>query len=213
MADTQESVSSFYAFEKYGAILSFHFDGICNVYSKDTGERIMRQVFKQGIENVMECPGYPWFYLDFGNQDAAAQVERLVCEEKLTREQADAVNCEMLERFLKDPLAEELRNARRVWREFPFTRLVDAREADPEAPEGEQVLLQGVIDCFFETEEGLTVIDFKTDRILSETDLLEKAETYRIQLETYSKSLEKIFEKPVNRQILYFLGVSAAVEL
>jgi ATP-dependent helicase/nuclease subunit A len=152
-------------------------------------------------------------YLDFGNQDAAAQVERLVCEEKLTREQADAVNCEMLERFLKDPLAEELRNARRVWREFPFTRLVDAREADPEAPAGEQVLLQGVIDCFFETEEGLTVIDFKTDRILSETDLLEKAETYRIQLETYSKSLEKIFEKPVNRQILYFLGVSAAVEL
>ena len=152
-------------------------------------------------------------YLDFGNQDAAVQVEQLVCEEKLTREQADAVSCIMLERFLKDPLTEELRNAKRIWREFPFTRLLDARECDPNAPEGEQVLLQGVIDCFFETEEGLTVIDFKTDHISCKADLCNKTDEYRIQLETYSKSLEKIFEKPVIRRILYFLTVSEAVEL
>ena len=152
-------------------------------------------------------------YLDYGNLDAASQVEQLVCEEKLTREQADAVDCAMLGRFLKDPLAEELRNAKRLWREFPFTRLVDAEECDPHAPAGEQILLQGVIDCFFETEAGLTVIDFKTDRISFGEDLRNKTAAYRIQMETYSKSLEKIFEKPVIRRILYFLEPSKAVEL
>ena len=152
-------------------------------------------------------------YLDFGNWDAAAQLEQMVFEEKLTREQADAVDCTMLERFLEDPFTEEIRNAKRVWREFPFTRLVDARESDPSASEGEEILLQGVIDCFFETEEGLTVIDFKTDRISGKEALHQKTEGYRIQLETYSKSLEKIFERPVIRKILYFLSLSEAVEL
>ena len=152
-------------------------------------------------------------YLDFGNWDAAAQLEQMVFEEKLTREQADAVDCTMLERFLEDPFTEEIRNAKRVWREFPFTRLVDARESDPSASEGEEILLQGVIDCFFETEDGLTVIDFKTDRISGKEALHQKTEGYRIQLETYSKSLEKIFERPVIRKILYFLSLSEAVEL
>lgn len=152
-------------------------------------------------------------YLDFGNRDVASQIKQLVLDAKMTPEQADAVDHSVLERFLNDPIAKELCGAKRIWREFPFTRLIDAKESNPMAAEGEQILLQGVIDCFFETEDGLTVIDFKTDRISGTEELIQKSEEYRIQLETYSKSLEKIFEKPVIRKILYFLSVSEAVEL
>ena len=152
-------------------------------------------------------------YLDFQNLDAASQIEQMVLLSKLTREQADAVDCSMLDRFLASPLAAEIRNAPWVQREFPFTRLIDASELDPSAAEGDQVLLQGVIDCFFKTETGLTVVDFKTDQILTEEDIQHKVNSYRIQLETYSKSLEKIYELPVNRRVLYFLHPSRAVEL
>ena len=92
-------------------------------------------------------------------------------------------------------------------------RLIDAKSLDKNAGEGEQVLLQGVIDCFYEDHDGLVVVDFKTDRVFTEELLRERVESYRMQLETYSKSLEIIFEKPVSRKILYFLSVSRAVEL
>jgi len=152
-------------------------------------------------------------YLDFQNMDTASQIEQMVRSSKLTQEQADAVDCDMLNRFLASSLAEEIRCSAFVKREFSFTRLIDAKELDPNAAEGDQVLLQGVIDCFFETKTGLTVVDFKTDRIFTEEDLQRKVQDYQIQLETYSKSLEKIFEKPVNRRILYFLHPSRAVEV
>ena len=40
------------------------------------------------------------------------------------------------------------------------------------------MLLQGVVDCWFETLEGITVVDFKTDRVTEQT-VLARAEEYR----------------------------------
>lgn len=75
-------------------------------------------------------------------------------------------------------------------------------------------LLQGAVDCFFETADGsLTVVDFKTDRIAPGGER-EKAEEYRPQLTAYSDVLERIFERPVTRAHSLFLchrGTCSAV--
>ena len=152
-------------------------------------------------------------YLDFNDFDVDRQIAQMVDEKKLSQEQADAIDLRALKRFLESELAETLRSAKEIRREFPFMRLIDAKSLDKNAGEGEQVLLQGVIDCFYEDHDGLVVVDFKTDRVFTEELLRERVESYRMQLETYSKSLEIIFEKPVSRKILYFLSVSRAVEL
>ena len=152
-------------------------------------------------------------YLDFNDFDVDRQIAQMVDEKKLSQEQADAIDLRALKRFLESELAETLRSAKEIRREFPFMRLIDAKNLDKNAGEGEQVLLQGVIDCFYEDHDGLVVVDFKTDRVFTEELLRERVESYRMQLETYSKSLEIIFEKPVSRKILYFLSVSRAVEL
>ena len=120
---------------------------------------------------------------------------------------------EALERLLASPLAEEIRRGSRVLREYPFTLLMDAREVDPDAVSGDQILLQGVVDCCFETAEGLTVVDFKTDRVFRREDVLRRAETYRSQLEAYSRALAKVLERPVVRRVLYFLEAGKAIEL
>ena len=91
--------------------------------------------------------------------------------------------------------------------------LVDAREYEPEASGGDSILLQGVVDCCFETDEGLTVVDFKTDRVKSDEELRQRTEHYRPQLEAYSLALERVLEKKVVRRVLYFLTRGTAVEL
>ena len=152
-------------------------------------------------------------YLDFSDFDVEGQITKMVDAKKLLQEQANAIDLRALKRFLESELAETLRGAREIRREFPFMQLIDANTLDRNAGDGEQVLLQGVIDCFYEDCDGLVVIDFKTDRVFTEELLRERIENYRIQLETYSKALEIIFEKPVSKRILYFLSISRAVEL
>ena len=97
-------------------------------------------------------------------------------------------------------------------REFKFSILVPARDYYPQAGEGEQVLLQGVVDAWFETLEGITVVDFKTDRI-REDDLPARAESYRSQLAAYSRALEEVTGRMVVRKVLWFFRLDKAVEL
>ena len=152
-------------------------------------------------------------YLDFSNPDAAGQVEAMAARQLLTPEQREAVDVPALERFLRSSLAEEIRQGRHVRREYPFTLLMDAREYDSRAAGGDTMLLQGVVDCCFETDAGLTVVDFKTDRVRTAAEIRQRAEHYRPQLTAYSRALEQVLERPVVRRVLYFLGPGEAVEL
>ena len=90
--------------------------------------------------------------------------------------------------------------------------LAPAGDYYPGAGEGEKVLLQGVVDCCFETLEGLTVVDFKTDRV-SGGGLRERSEEYRPQLEAYARALEEMTGKRVARRVLWFFAADAAVEV
>ena len=153
-------------------------------------------------------------YLDLSavsGDDVRAQVAGLAQRRLLTAEQAASLDVPALVRFLSSPLAERIRRARQVWREYRFALLVDGGIYDPSAA-GEELLLQGVADCVFETERGLVVVDFKTDRVTGEA-LTQRAETYRPQLAAYAAALEKILEKPVTERILYFFTAGAEISL
>ena len=152
-------------------------------------------------------------YLELSDHDVEGQLARLRESCKLTPDQAAAVDIAALKRFLESSLAKEIRKARMVEREFPFTLLIGAEDLTDQAAAGDQILLQGVVDCFFETEEGLTVVDFKTDRVRNREELAQRAQHYRTQLKTYSRALERVLEKPVTRSVLYFLHVGESVEL
>ena len=99
-----------------------------------------------------------------------------------------------------------------MWREYRFALLTDAALYDPEAA-GEELLLQGVVDCAFEPEEGgLVVVDFKTDHVFGDA-LSERARRYRPQLEAYALALGKVLEKEVTEKVLYFFQTNSAVNL
>ena len=129
----------------------------------------------------------------------------------LTPEQAAALDVAALVRFLASPLAERIRNAPRLWREYRFALLTDAGIYDGDAA-GEEMLLQGVADCVFETESGLAVVDFKTDRVQT-AEVQRRAEVYRAQLDAYAGALSRILERPVTERILYFFACGEEISL
>jgi ATP-dependent helicase/nuclease subunit A len=96
-------------------------------------------------------------------------------------------------------------------REMKFSILVPA--ADYFANGGdEEVLLQGVIDCCWEKNGELTILDFKTDRVTPE-NMAERAEYYRGQLEAYAMAMERMTGKKVAKKLLYFFSVGSTAEI
>ena len=151
-------------------------------------------------------------YLPLDCADVAGEVERLAAQRRLTERQAAAVDTAAVERFLRSPLAEEMRAAAKLWREYRFSLLVKGERYLGEDARGEELLLQGVVDCFFETERGLVVVDFKTDRVSGEAQR-RRTEEYRPQILAYSDALEQIFQRKVCRRVLYYFSTDTAVEL
>ena len=155
-------------------------------------------------------------YIDFsrcGSVEAVAgEIARLVEQQFLTPEQGEAVNPAPIYAFFASDLGREALAAPTLRREFKFSILVPAWQYFSQAEEGERVLLQGVVDCCFETDEGLTVVDFKTDRMRGEA-LTARAEEYRPQLAAYARALAEITGKPVSRRVLWFFSEGKAMEV
>jgi len=153
-------------------------------------------------------------YLDFdrtgSKKEIAQQLRELVEGEFLDPLQAEAADPAVLDRFFRSDLGRELVQAR-PHREFKFSMLVPAGDYYP-GVEGEQVLLQGVVDCWFETEDGVTVVDFKSDRV-DEATVQQRAADYRPQLDAYAKALSRLTGKPVNRRVLWFFALNRAVDV
>ena len=78
--------------------------------------------------------------------------------------------------------------------------------------EGEQLMLQGVVDCFVVEPDGLTILDFKTDRVTEKT-IERRAASYAPQLQAYAKALGQIYTLPVKRTLLYFFAAGRTVEV
>ena len=137
------------------------------------------------------------------------EVERMVCAGLLTQEQAELVNCGKIAAFFATPLGKKLRQGVPHLREFKFSILDDATEYGEDLEE-ETVLLQGVVDSAILEEDGITIIDFKTDYV-TETTLPELVERYRLQIQTYAEALRRIYEMPIKAKYLYLFHLDRFV--
>lgn len=139
------------------------------------------------------------------------EIDRLVENGFLTREQGSLVNCEKIARFFATNIGRKLRSGTKHLREFKFSIMDDGSHYG-EGLEGEEVLLQGVVDCALLEDDGITVVDFKTDYVTEET-LTAVAERYRPQVQTYGEALCRIYEMPIKAQYLYFFRLDRFVEV
>ncbi len=121
----------------------------------------------------------------------------------LSGEYKAAASGKKILRFMNSPLAERMHRAAKagkLWKEQPFMLGISAARLSEEFPETEQVLVQGIIDVFFEEDGEIVLLDYKTDVINSPQEL---ADRYRVQLDYYGEALERMTGKRVKERILY----------
>ena len=130
-------------------------------------------------------------------------LEEQVRHGRLEEEAAECIRQADILEFLQCDSGNRMQEAARkqkLYREQPFVLGVDAKELYPEEEDGELILIQGIIDAYFEEPDGLVVLDYKTDKVNNGKELADK---YQEQLRYYAKALEQMSGKKVKEKIIY----------
>lgn len=155
---------------------------------------------------------------DFVEQNGVeAEAKRLLDTKMITEEQFDLLSYEHLKAFFASSLYREMRSAKRLYREKRFSLSVEAASLglpDLENVKDEKVLIQGVIDCFFENpDKTYTLIDYKTDFLPEEGGEQILIARHEKQVKFYCRAVEAMTGKKVARAVLYSFSLDKSVDL
>jgi len=155
-------------------------------------------------------------HLDFGNPDIKGQIEAMVKKDLLTEQQAATVEIEKIKVFLDSELGKRVLASKNVHREVPFNVKIPCHELFPDFADSkymeETLLLQGIIDCYFEEEDGLVMIDYKTDYVpFGDSNII--IERYRVQIEYYARTLALLTGKRVKERYIYLFSTGEILEM
>lgn len=153
-------------------------------------------------------------YADFNLAagDLETELNRLLLSSRLTQEQYDALNLSHIREFLQSPLCHRMMQSDFLCREYQFSSYIRADTFIDNLGRGanEKVILQGAVDCLFEENEKIVIVDYKTDRVKTVEMLLEQ---YAIQLKLYKIAVEQSLGKPVSECIIYSLHLNQQITI
>lgn len=156
---------------------------------------------------------------------AKTELDRLVENKFIAPQVASLINLTQIEKFFESDFYKVFKNAKKVYREqrfnimLPASHFTEDKDFKAEITD-ENILIQGVIDLFFESDEGKIILcDYKTDyltheELKSEALVKEKMRArHGKQLEYYSMAIERFLGKKPDEILIYSLPFGEAVEI
>jgi ATP-dependent helicase/nuclease subunit A len=149
----------------------------------------------------------------YAKENLDGEIARLVEQEFLTKEQAEALNIPKIQAFLQSPLFARMEQAQKVLREYKFLHFINASEVDEtlsQPYQEEKILMQGIADCLLFENDGIVLVDYKTDYVEDEQVLIDR---YYDQLRIYKQAVESAFHQTVKQCLLYSLHLEREIEV
>lgn len=131
--------------------------------------------------------------------DLPAEIQRLTNSGYITEKQAQSLDREKLNAFFNGDFAKRMFDSHHIYRELKVSSFVPANELE-DTDYTDKVLVQGIADCVFEEDDGLVLVDYKTDRVSNQQELLDR---YKNQVAFYRSAVSKTLDKPVKEAVLY----------
>ena len=131
------------------------------------------------------------------------RIDKMVAEGKLGETAAESVNPYDIYLFCQSSLCKRMLKAKeagRLFKEQPFVIAKPAVEVYPEQESTQEVLVQGIMDAYFEEDGEYVLLDYKTDHIKTAKDLTAR---YEKQLQVYAEALEQMTGKKVKERVMY----------
>ena len=207
----QDAAPAFISPEYESYIPVFMQESIDGVEAEDKGKIPQGALYGTAMHRFLECYDFARedYITSFDEQNDYMKSVGSLSEDEFTR-----INHKKLRAFLDDDLAKRMHNAaanNKLYKEKPFVFGSNALElfADEDATE-DTILVQGIIDVFFEEEDGLVLLDYKTDKVDCDRDLVLR---YEKQLQLYKNAIEHAFNQPVKEVLIYSFALERSINL
>ena len=139
-------------------------------------------------------------------------VRQMVDRGIFTEEEAENADLSQIVSFFSSPIGKRCAESAaegRLVRERAFALRMEVQ--------GGQAIVQGIIDCYFEEEDGLVLLDYKTNWIDGTKPFAEEEkrlrETYQGQIDIYRRALSASAKKPVKEAWLCLLSAGRQIEM
>ena len=140
-----------------------------------------------------------------------ALISKLLEDGIITDREKNNIPTDRIMNFIYSDICKNAYNAKELYSEASFEIMQDSSIADSKTS-GVDILVQGVIDLYFPSNDGYTVIDFKSDFVTQE-NVSEKAKEYEIQLKLYKEAVKKMHNTQNVKGFLYFLEINQFIEI
>lgn len=141
------------------------------------------------------------------------ELKRLADWGQIAEEDIERVNKKQILSFFRSPLSKRMAKAQaegKLFREQPFVLGVEASSVYKNTKSSEIVIVQGIIDAFFEEGEEVVLVDYKTDRAESPEELKNK---YDSQLDYYERALYQITGRKIKEKLIYSFSLGQVISL
>lgn len=142
------------------------------------------------------------------------QINALRKRDILSEAAVNSIDGSKFYKYLHSDLGQRICASNKVYRETPFVMQLSPAEIYPDAgyeDKGDRILVHGIIDLFFEEEDHIILVDYKTDRVDEKNTPENICQRYRLQLEYYKTALERSYNKPVKEMYLYLVAIDKSV--
>ncbi len=149
---------------------------------------------------------------EYTTQKIEELIKDLIKRKIITEKEANCINISKIYSFTKSEIFEQLKRAKKVYKEQPFYINIPASTIYNEDID-EKVLVQGIIDLFYITEDNkIILIDYKTDYVPEgkEETLKEK---YKEQLDLYKIAIEEMMKEKVDNVYIYSTYLEKIVKI
>lgn len=147
------------------------------------------------------------------NHDTIEEIKRTLYNDGLMDQRSiELIDNNKIVRLFQQPLWEKVKASKQVFKESPFVLGERPSVFDSEAKDVGYVMVQGVVDLYFIDDDGLTVVDYKTDQIRSgqESVLISR---YEEQLAIYADALSRAYDLPVSHKYIYAMALDQFIEV
>ncbi len=149
---------------------------------------------------------YALEHLDIHSKNGKDAIKTL----NLTEKEISALDISSLDFFLRSDLADRMRKSGKLYKEAPFTLKENLSSITKREDDDAEVLIQGIIDCYFFENDKIILLDYKTDNNVTEEKLKERYET---QLSVYARALQQRYKMPVAEKIIYSFYLNKTIYL
>ena len=149
------------------------------------------------------------------------QIRDLIKREIITEKQSLVINPFKIYKFFKSDIGKRILSAKFIKREqsiYSQIKMNDIYLNNEDVQnnraiyEEESLMLRGIIDLYFEEDDELIIVDYKTDYI-DEDNKQDVIDRYRKQLDLYAESLTKLTGKKIKEKYLYLFNIDEEVKL